>query len=323
MGRPGVVRSGVMYGTVVAALPVVAAVLIVSGSAGALGSRSGRASGPLHVRYSRVDGVVDTNGPYTVITRPSGSRIVVDESSGRRARLRLPTYCRDPTGDSILGDSWLLEPCDSSQLALYSFARRRWRSIAVAPSCAHFHAGRQSACVPTAVGTNWIQFDEQSTRRGDVSVFQSMQTGALRSDPTGTRTFPDLDSPGLARQLCAPLRVPSHTFVSFAFQGPFVLATDEAGPRLERCGTSRYWALPGALQAGIGPGVVMWISGGGIGMLDGIFIPSLRRFQVTPPNQAMRLIYVQLSDRHIYLTGLTRRNLSVTWSAPLPVANAS
>jgi hypothetical protein len=111
--------------------------------------------------------------------------------------------------------------------------------------------------------------------------------------------------------------------VFFAFQGPFVLATDEAGPRLERCGTTRYWPLPGALHAGIGPGVVMWISLGGRGMLDGIFIPSLRRFQVTLPPQATRLVYIQLSDRHIYLTGSTKRDLSVTWSARLPVAGSS
>jgi hypothetical protein len=323
MGRLGVVGRGLIYGNVVATLAVFLAVMIVTGSARAFGSRPGQAPGTLHVRFGVVDGVVGTNGPYTVITRPSGARIVVDETSGRRARLRLPNYCRSPKRDSILGDGWLLEPCDTSRLALYSVARRHWRSIAVAPGCVHFHAGRGSSCFPTAVGTDWIQFDEESTHFGDVNVFQNIHTGALRRDPTGTRTFPDLDSPRLARRLCAPLRVPSHTFVFFAFQGPFVLATDEAGPRLERCGTSRYWVLSGALQAAIGPGTVMWIHGGGRGLLDGIFIPSLRRFRVTLPPQATRVFYVQLSDRHIYLSGSTKRNLSVTWSAPLPVANPS
>jgi hypothetical protein len=258
-----------------------------------------------------------------VLTRPSGAQIVVDETSGRRTRLRMPRYCRKPKGNSILGNSWLLEPCETSRLALYSLARRRWRSIAVARSCAHFHAGRGSSCNPTAIGTDWIQFDESSTRYGDVSVFQNVYTGALRHDPTSTRTFPDLNSPRLAHQLCAPLTIPSRTFVFFAFQGPFVLRTDEAGPRLERCGTSRYWPLPGALQAAMGPGAVMWLQLGGRGVLNGIFIPSLQRFRVTLPSDATRLVYVQLSDRHIYLSGSTKRTLGVTWSAPLPVANPS
>src|SRR6202035_1388984 len=85
MGRPGVIRRGVAYGMMIATLAAVPAVMIVTGTAGALGSRSGHGTGTLHVRFSHVDGVVDTNGPYTVITRPSGSRIVVDETRGERA----------------------------------------------------------------------------------------------------------------------------------------------------------------------------------------------------------------------------------------------
>lgn len=323
MGRLGVVRRGLTYGTVVATLAVFVVVMIATWSAGAVGARRWQAPGTLHVRFGVVDGVVSTNGPYTVITRPSGGRVVVDETSGGRARLRLPNYCRRPTGDPILGDSWLLVPCDTSRVALYSFARRHWRSIAVARSCVHFHAGRGSSCVPTAVGTDWIEFDEESTHFGDVDVFQNIHTGALRRDPTGTRTFPDLDSARLARQLCSPLHIPSRTFVRFAFQGPFVLATDEAGPRLERCGTTRHWVLSGALQAAMAPGVVMWIDLGGRKPLDGIFIPSLQRFSVALPRQATNAVYLQLSNRHIYLTGSTKRSPSVTWSAPLPVANPS
>jgi hypothetical protein len=326
MGRVTAVRNRIALGTI-----LLLSAGAVAGSAAAMGSAGG-ASGAaalrtvpetLHVHYAVVNGVVATNGAYTVITRPSGALVVVDETSGRRTRLHLPDYCRKPKGDSILGESWLLEPCKTSRLALYALARGRWHSIAVAPSCAHFHAGRDSSCNPTAIGKDWIQFDESSARHGDVSVFQNVDTGALRHDPTSARTFPDLDSARLAHELCAPLTIPSHTFVFFAFQGPFVLRTDEAGARLERCGTNRYWALPGALEATMGPGAVMWLQLGGRGQLDGIFIPSLQRFQVTLPTDATRVVYVQLSDRHIYLSGSTKHNLSATWSAQLPVANPS
>lgn len=69
------------------AFALTACAMIVTGSAGAFGSRPGQMPGTLHVHFVVVDGVVDTNGPYTVMTRPRGARIVVDETSGRRTRV--------------------------------------------------------------------------------------------------------------------------------------------------------------------------------------------------------------------------------------------
>ncbi len=207
---------------------------------------------------------------------------------------------------------------------MYSLARRRWRSVAVAPACVHFHAGVGSSCVPVAVGTAWIEFDEGSIQLGDISVFENIHTSRLRRDPTNATTFPNLDSPRLAQRLCRPLRVPARTFVFFAFQAPFVLVTTEGGPTLERCGTRRRWVLSGEpLQAGSAPGVVMWTDGGGRGRLDGIFIPSLRRFRVMLPTDATDVTDVQLSQRHLYLSGATKYNLNATWSAPLPATGPS
>ncbi len=247
--------------------------------------------------------------------------MVLDETSGRRTGLRLPGDCRHAATDPILGDSWLLVGCNGSRLALYSLARRRWRSVAVAPACAHFQAGAGSSCVPIAVGTAWIELDEGSIQLGDVSVFQSIQTGRLRRDPTNATTFPNLDSPRLAQRLCRPLRVPMRTFVFFVFQRPFVLVTDEGGPTLQRCGTRRRWRLSGGpLDAGSGPGVVMWTDGGGRGRLDGIFIPSLQRFRIPLPAAATSVMDVELSQRRLYLSGETKHNLDATWSAPLPAA---
>lgn len=217
----------------------------------------------IRMHFAVIHGSVTTNGPYTLVMSGRGAGQVIDEITGERVQLQLPGDCRSPTADAVLGDSWLMEECDTSHLALYSLARRRWRQVTVDSACVHFDAGSGSACVPLAVGTDWIEFDEQSDRFGDVSVFQNIQTGRVRRDPTNARTFPSLDLLRLARRLCRPLRVPSHTFVSFAFEAPFVFVTDEAGSVLERCGTRLHRVLPGGSQAGLGPGAVMWLSARG------------------------------------------------------------
>jgi hypothetical protein len=285
--------------------------------------RSGMSPPTILMHFGVIHGSVKTNGPYTLVMSGGGAGQVIDEITGQRVHLRLPGYCHSPAADPVLGDSWLMEECNASHLALYSLARRRWRRVTVASGCVHFNAGPGSACVPLAVGKDWIELDEESDRFGDVSVFQNIQTGRVRRDPTKGRTFPSLDSPSLARRLCRPLQVPSHTFVSFAFQGPFILVTDEAGPVLERCATRLHRDLRGALQAGLGPGAVMWLSSPRPGPIDGIFLPSLKRFRVMPPHGATDLSFIQLSSRHLYLSGSTRSNLSVTWSALLPTVGGA
>lgn len=277
----------------------------------------------IRVHFGVIHGSVKTNGPYTLVMSGGGGGRVIDEITGRRVDLQLPGYCRSPAADPVLGDSWLMEECNASHLALYSLARRRWRDVTVASRRVHFNAGPGSACVPLAIGTDWIELDEESDRFGDVSVFQNIETGRVRRDPTNAKTFPSLDSPSLARRLCRPLRVPSHTSVSFAFQGPFILVTDEAGPVLERCGTRLHRVLPGALQAGLAPGAVMWLSSPRPGPIDGIFLPTSKRFRVMPPPGATDLSFIQLSSRHIYLSGTTRSDLSVTWSASLPTVSGA
>jgi hypothetical protein len=295
-----------------------ACALIAAGAIGALASPPPAGSTlRVHLRFRVVHGTVDTNGPFSLITIGSGPGVVLDESTGRQVHLHVPSYCRSPIGAPILGDSWLMEDCSASRLALYSLAGRHWRSVTVAPGCRHFHGGAGSQCQPQAIGTQWIEFDAGSIGVGDVALFQNINTGALRRDPTTARTFPNLDSPTLAQRLCRPVRVPSRTFAKFAFEGPFVLLTDEGGSVLERCGTPMQMALSGPGPAVLGAGMVLWLPGSPR-LIDGISLPDLQRFTVAPPRAANDLVYIQLGARHLYLTGSTRRNLSITWSAPLP-----
>ena len=86
-----------------------------------------------------------------------------------------------------------------------------------------------------------MSLDEESDRFGDVSVFQNIQTGRVRRDPTNAKTS-RASTRRAWHEGCANRYGPSHTFVSFAFERPFVLVTDEAGS-----GSSN--AAPGCLRS--------------------------------------------------------------------------
>ena len=142
----------------------------------AFASPGSRVSAPtIRVHFGVIHGSVMTNGLYTLVMRGGGAGRVIDEMTGQRVHLSLPGDCRSPIADPVLGDSWLMERCDASHLALYSLARRRWRRVTPDPGCVHFNAGSGSACVQLAIGTDWIELDEESDRFGDVSVFQNIQ----------------------------------------------------------------------------------------------------------------------------------------------------
>lgn len=121
-------------------------------------SRSGTSTPTIRLRFGASQGSVTTNGPYTLVMSGGGAGQVLDEITGQRVRLQLPAYCPSPAAQPVLGNSWLMEACDASHLALYSLADRSWREVTVASGCVHFNAGPGSACVPLAIGTEWINW---------------------------------------------------------------------------------------------------------------------------------------------------------------------
>lgn len=294
-------------------------VLLLTGAAALASSQPRQGRGIFAPRWRVVShGGVASDGSYTVLwsSRPGVVGTLIDERSGRRIRVLLRRGCRTPVGSILfLGDSWLLAGCSNTRLDLYSLVGRRWRSVRIASSCQRFNdpAGN---CTPSAVGTDWIKYDQESYHVGDRFVFQNIASGAVRRDPTNAKTLPDLDSPVLARRICDPLRVPPRG--TLALDGRFAVANGPSGIFLEQCGTKLHRLLSAVVDTANAPGSIMWLSGPN-GRPHGIFLPSLQRFTVAPPPGAADLVDVELGIRHMYIVGLSRNDTNDVWSAAAPV----
>jgi len=242
-----------------------------------------------------------TDGRYTLLSTTVQGEVgvVIDELTGARSVVWLPADCPVPANGPMLGGGWLLESCTTSRVDLYSLVTQTWRQVAVAPACSRVNAGTTSSCVPEAIGSDWIEYDESSEQFGDRFVFQSISGGELRRDPANPRTVVDLSSPRLARRLCAPLRVPKYGRVSL--DGAFAVVSGPAGAFLERCGRRLHLALGPAVFVHCVPGAIAWWAGPG-GSLAGMLLPSLRRFRVIVPQpRRAQVVDALISDRHIYL----------------------
>ncbi|HJS95100.1 MAG TPA: hypothetical protein VJ741_12620 [Solirubrobacteraceae bacterium] len=269
-----------------------------------------------HYRLVGHHGMV-TNGRYTVLW--SGRRIevgtLIDEQTGRRIRVILPGGCRSGgTFSPVLGSSWLLAECGHRRVDLYSLSSDEWRGMTLPGTCRN-EESRAGGCVPLAVGTDWIEYDkERSARLGDRFIFQKLDTGALRGNPTGPRTLPDLDSPVLAQPVCAPLRVPRHG--TLTFDGRYAVAAGATGTFIERCGSRLHLPVP-FLTVATGPGAIVWLPSP-TSAVSGVFLPSLRRFKIAPPPGDAYAVDVEVSLRHIYITMAPRASGIDVWSAPAP-----
>jgi hypothetical protein len=236
----------------------------------------------------------------------------------------LPSGCPGPVGgQEFLGDTWLLVPCPHSAMDLYALGTEQWKTVLIPAVCRH-RFGHGPSCSPDAVGTDWIKYDEARGKAslGERWLFQDIGTGAVRNDPTNPHTLSDLDSPVLASHVCAPLRVPpASSENTLALDGRFAILTDSSGIFLEHCATHLHQLLTRAIGVTAAPAEIMWV-GAPKGPVDGIFLPSRRRFSVPRP-RGSSLVDVMIGARHLYVIGDIGRadSLSTTgvvWSAPLP-----
>ena len=254
-----------------------------------------------------------SDGRYTLLTGVNlrGAPIILDEQTGERDAVRLRRGCRVLAGSVLLlGHGWLLANCSAARIDLFSLATHRWRSVRVPLACQRADEG----CVPADVGVDWIAYDVEEVRQGDVLLFQNIATGQVRSDPTGPHTLPDLDAPTLARSVCAPLRVPPHG--SLRLDGGFAVASLTARVVLERCGSSLHLTLTGGQPVSAAPGALLWLLAP-TGRLQGITLPGLRRFTLSPPHDAGQVVAIAIGLRHIYLIGEGRDGTPDVWSAPI------
>jgi hypothetical protein len=268
---------------------------------------------------------VATDGPYTILWSQSLgiAGTLINELTGQRTRVATPSGCPAPVGgQDFLGDTWLLVPCPHSSMDLYALATGQWRTVLI-PAVCRRRFGTGPSCSPDAVGTDWIKYDENRRRLGDRWLFQNIVTGAVRNDPTNAHTQPDLDSPLLIDPVCAPLRAPSASSQNtLEFEGRFAVLSTNHGIFLEHCSTHLHQLLTDAAPwVTAAPAEVIWVNAPSR-PLDGIFLPSRRRFTISRPPGAL-LDDVEISARHIYVLGSTRHTDLDVWSAPLPAPSGS
>lgn len=315
----------------------------------------------LHPRFRRV-----ASGVYGVLSDPRyvflpstrgfnggpAAGTLIDDQTGRRTTVPQQV---DPSGGNCaggpvaMGGGSLLFDCSNlgvrlSSLRSYSLASGTSRTVAVNSQITAYNqqCSGDSYCgaLPYAVGSQWIAFNETCYHCANSSVFQNLTSGQLAGSTVlqdwrpGGRTIPDLNSPGLARQVCSPVRVASvsdptvggRTPGPLLFYGRFVVSegtsAETAGAvtaenYLERCGSRLHQRLPSGSFLGDAPypgnsGLI--ITRSSARQLTGLLLPSRRAFVVALPRGLGRATQLVVTARSLYLINQADQG----WAAPTP-----
>lgn len=267
---------------------------------------------------------ITASGSYVLLGNSTTSLgTLIDTRANQQRQILPPPNCAYGYGDDVLSAPWLLRLCGVNgqpDAWLYSLSRHTWRDIgAPGPVLRQgFDCGGVGACLdePT-VGRYWIGWSFSCNAHCVPSSlpagFSNIQTGAWRPQSSSSTTIDDPDSRALNVRLCRPLRVPRGG--SIAFYGRFAVIDQRSvgGPHyLERC-ASHLRERIGSDTTGNSRELI-WNPGAT--KLDGMLLPSLRRF-VIPLGQDMPggRTEVLLSGRTLY----ANRGSSV-WAAPAPRA---
>jgi hypothetical protein len=219
---------------------------------------------------------------------------------------------------------------------LYSPATGQWR--AVSPSPGVMCSGDCDWGLDAA-GRTWLAFSQTTCPDPNyhspcsaVYVFQNVQTGEVRQDPSNGSAMVDLNAPNPTRTVCTPL----HGSPLLIFRGNFALSAvydNNLNEKvyLERCGTRLHrllWSRP-ASQSGAEPSLdaheVVWIAHPGP-FLTGLTLPGLQRFTIRVPERPLRdpscaslagcIGGVALTNERLYIVTGPH---SQVWAASLPL----
>lgn len=312
----------------------------------------------LHQRWHREAGVVIgvfTAGPWVFLAtaddRSTAGSVgtAINQENGQRFQVVTPGSCRY----SAIGGGRLLFDC-ANGLEIYSLATRSLTPVAENPELLHAattclnESDESSSCSvgPTGIGADWIEFDMScrgsclnASTPPDTYLFQNIVSGAVRSDPANATTYTDLNSPELARPLCAPFRVPQvpdayvddqgaeHSeLASITLDGSFAIV---AGGRygdtyyLQRCATHLHQRVATLLGLEENANLLLWSirnetrSKCSAGELDGLFLPDRHPFVLCVPSGVFgnqtRLDYV-LSSRTVFVVSQGGQ----LWETPAP-----
>jgi hypothetical protein len=306
---------------------VLLSVLATLGGVSAVASAHKQKPRPLvlHPRFHVVGSAltVSTDGPFALL-RTYGfdaSGTLIDERTGTRTSVSYPG-CFLPEFNTwdLFGGPWLMLSCDRAGqydggFELYNLYTGEWR--AVVPNPPEDVCTMPDYCGVTVAGfgAHWIEWQQVPCRYcGANYLFQNIDTGQVRSLPgwrSGGRIIPNLDSQSLAQQVCRPLTVPRGEPPilggrpepgALSFYGSFAIVGDV----LERCGSRLKLAIGNRNYPGVWANsrAVVWTQGPNSRRLDGLFLPSLRRFVIaTTPSTSPYDYGFALSSRELYVIG--------------------
>jgi hypothetical protein len=317
----------------------------------------------LHPKWHRVDSyysVVQTSGPWVLLGEVTSQTAgtLINQRTGAKRSVPLPSGCQDPPS---LGATSLVFGC-GNDVTVVSLSTGASHVIPINSQLVNWQNDCQDnlneddeySCglSVNGIGRDWIEFDEscgehclEAPAKPDTYVFQNIGTGAVWSDPTRGFTYADVNTPGLARRLCSPLRFPKvpEAFVdasgeeqpglgSVEQDGRFaVVAGGEFGDTydLEKCGSKLRQVLhtvdypPPVYNSN----VVVWeirnevrSKCGTQGEFDGLFLPDRRKFIVCVPSALFSAMAGDPDE--IVLSQLTlfvHDEDGPLWAAPAPV----
>ena len=299
---PALTRSGYMRSVVRIIAFALVAVAVSVASASAKQPKLVVLHPRFHVVATGVAGVF-TDGRDVLWVAGEGTAqtsTLLDERNGTRSTVSYPGCYVDALNTaSPFGGPWLMFKCDLANqgqggFELYNLTTREWKSVALAPEILSYRNGCGSGpyCGVSLAGfgADWLEWKETCRECDATYLFQNINTGQVRTLPgwqAGGTTIPDLDSPSLAGTLCPPLTVPAILHPGYAlapepgvlsFYGPFAIAgnvLERCSSRLHRTIDRNYDPLGGDSHA------IVWGASTERRRLDGVFLPSLRRFVIT------------------------------------------
>lgn len=294
-----------------------------------------------HVVGSGPSGVY-IDGRYVLLLTPAAnfeaSGTLIDEQTGTRTRVSYPEcYVPEFNTSPPLGGPWLMLSCAQAGQAvggfeLYNLYTREWKAVVPDPGIVSYASGCSGGAPycgsgVTGFGADWIEWEEHCRYCDYTYLFQNIDTGQVRSLPgwhVRGRVIPNLASPSLAQTLCAPLTVPAGPppipdappeIGALSFYSSFAVASSGGETVLERCGSRLKLTIGNGNEQLLGASShsIVWAAGSGTRRLDGLFLPSLRRFVIatSPSTSAWKVV---LSSGELYVVD----NNGTVFATPAP-----
>jgi hypothetical protein len=277
------------------------------------GSTAGLAAARVPALRPFADGLARTDGRRfvdVVRINPDASTTagesIYDEHTGARRVVRsgCEAFSSFSSGFTLLG-------CGPSQpVRAWDLARNTTQVLAPIPAA----VGPGSFTTVPAIGARWMVLNHVGYHL-DAVFFEDWRSGRVRTQLPAD-SYPDLDSPRLARRLCRPLRrgqlVNDFGQPAYQYERPYALREGRSGLLLDRCGRTTPRVLAsGGTSGQLGAGIVTWTthrSGGAHGpertTLHALILKSGRHLTwrfAFPPERARVSVAIEHTSRAVYV----------------------